>query len=267
MSQSNPDNSQTFGRWTVVHRITSRKWLCRCECGREREVRSDVLKRGESRSCGCAVGSWRHAPDLSGTVFGRWTVLSRSRSQERVGHRYWLCRCECGIEREVREKSLYLGESLSCGCVSRWRADGRSRTRAYQAWQHMLRRCQNPQDHAYARYGGRGIRVCARWQELANFCADMGDPSDGLSLERVNNNGDYEPGNCVWATVKQQQRNTRANRYITVCGDQITIPEACERFGLSRHSIYNQISRRGDTRIEAFLAVLERRLGQEKFSR
>jgi hypothetical protein len=161
--------------------------------------------------------------DSSGRQFFRWAVLSHSKG------RYWHCRCECGTERAVHQSSLLRGVSQSCGC---WRREvsvalglatkggngnrGRSRkhgeavarTPEYRTWVSMHERCRNPDR---ADYGGRGISVCERWKSYDNFLAEMGRrPSKLHSLDRYpDNDGDYEPGNCRWATKKQQVDNRR----------------------------------------------------------
>jgi hypothetical protein len=151
--------------------------------------------------------------DLTGEKFGRLTVLAwhpsgiwRSRSQP-----MWLCRCRCGIERVVLGHHLRAGKTRSCGCFARERSTthGLSRTHVYRVWQGMKERCLNRRHRSYFNYGGRGIKVCERWLIFENFYADMGDPPPGLSLDRINNNGNYEPNNCRWATQAQQLANRR----------------------------------------------------------
>lgn len=166
---------------------------------------------------------------LSGMTFGRWTVLNRV-FREGTRNTYWLCRCACGVEREVLAFRLKDGRSKSCGCLSsevkKSRAvhghasiDGR-KSPEYRAWAHMLERCNNTNCKAYKNYGGRGISVCERWVKFTNFLADMGTrPSDEHSLDRIDCNGNYSPDNCRWADCRTQQRNRRNNRIITIGGE------------------------------------------------
>jgi hypothetical protein len=158
--------------------------------------------------------------DLAGQTFGRLTVI------ERVAHiprPHWLCRCECGTERIVRADNLRRGLTRSCGCFHReqWIASvsthGHLRNGEvhplYWTWASMHQRCRNP-NHArgtrWMHYGGRGITVCERWggrDGFAHFIADMGERPDRHTLDRVDPDGNYEPGNCRWATYREQNLN------------------------------------------------------------
>jgi len=205
-----------FGRLLVLGLAAQgnrghRRWICECDCGRRALVQTSNLTSGTSQSCGC---TWHERRDLTSQRFGRWTVLGSSASRRER----WDCRCDCGTTRSVRGSTLVAGESRSCGCLQREIAaaltketHGQSRTALYGTWNMMIQRCTNPHVERYPLYGGRGIKVCERWRnDFAAFAADMGPkPSPQHSIDRTNNDGDYEPGNCRWATRSEQQRNTR----------------------------------------------------------
>jgi hypothetical protein len=154
----------------------------------------------------------RPTRNLAGQVFGRWTALTLTRLRFYAA---WVCRCECGTERIVRAADLLNGSSVSCGCYRRERnlefcfKHGAVGTRTYRIWKGMHTRCTNPRRADYKHYGGRGIRICERWSDFRNFIADMGECPPGLTLERNENNGNYEPGNCRWATQLEQVHNQR----------------------------------------------------------
>ena len=153
--------------------------------------------------------------DLSGQRYGRLTVVGDTGRRDDSGRVIWRCRCECGNERDAVGRDLTAGRTTSCGCKKSERAKtaatthGAKGTPEYRSWQSMLTRCTNPKYHRWDRYGGRGITVCDRWQTFENFLADMGARPAGTSLDRFPNpDGNYEPGNCRWAT-RQQQRSNR----------------------------------------------------------
>ena len=157
--------------------------------------------------------------DLTGQRFGRLTVLHRDGSTS-CRHAAWKCQCDCGEVRTICGKHLRSGNTKSCGCLNReLLSEGLATTHGmtrhgreagvYGSWRSMRERCQNSNATHYAYYGGRGVTVCERWESFENFLADMGPRPEGLSLDRINNEGNYEPGNCRWATRKQQAHNRR----------------------------------------------------------
>lgn len=162
---------------------------------------------------------------MAGKRIGLWTVL-REDGRDRHGQAFWLCRCDCGTERRVTGGRLRRGESKSCGCDKprvcaeanmKHGDSARGRmTPEYRTWSNMIDRCERPGNSQYRDWGGRGIKVCSRWREsFAAFLEDMGrKPTPKHSIDRINNDGDYEPGNCRWATSAEQSRNRRNSVYI-----------------------------------------------------
>jgi hypothetical protein len=122
----------------------------------------------------------------------------------------------------------------------------------YSTWSKMVDRCINPNLKEYKRYGGRGISVCERWRVFENFLADMGEKPPGLSIDRIKNGGNYEPGNCRWATPTQQQRNRRDNRIFTVRGITACLEELCDRYGLYHSLVQARIDKLGWSVEDAF---------------
>ena len=180
--------------------------------------------------------------DMSNLKFNRLTVLSFNGRIN--GHSYWECLCDCGNKTIVEGYNIRNGITKSCGCyaVERLKQRGKyavlpdmkthglSNSKLYAVWSTMKARCLNKNNHAYSRYGGRGIKVCDRWlHSFENFFADMsGSYKDGLTLERKNVNGNYEYENCKWATYKEQARNTRSNIRFVQDGKEITLAQYCE---------------------------------------
>ena len=151
--------------------------------------------------------------NLSGKVFNRLTAIKQDASKTR--RVYWRCQCICGSEVSVPACDLKSGHTKSCGCANRESRvssntkHGYNRSPTYVVWSNMLARCSNPKRPDYKNYGGRGILVCDQWKIFANFLADMGQKPEGLTLDRIDNDGNYEPNNCRWATVSEQRRNQR----------------------------------------------------------
>lgn len=172
--------------------------------------------------------------DLVGRRFGRLLVIGMAPPQRGFSH--WLCECDCGNTKVVRGTSLTSNAIRSCGCLHREQAavniriakaaqtkTGLSRHATYGTWTNMKHRCSDPSNINYPRYGGRGIRVCERWMDYGNFIADMGLKPPRMTLERINNDADYQPGNCRWASKTEQANNRRSNHLLSLNGRSDTI--------------------------------------------
>jgi hypothetical protein len=167
--------------------------------------------------------------------FGRWEIIEGDGALVTA-------RCDCGTVKIVRRRSLRCGESKSCGCDKALRGKriseakmrhGATRTPAWVAWVGMRTRCNNPNLPSYQWWGGRGIRVCERWSSFENFLADMGQPpAPRMSLDRIDNDGDYEPGNCRWADHRTQAHNRRDNRVLETPRGPMLMIDAAKAYGL-----------------------------------
>lgn len=192
----------------------------------------------------------------AGDVFGRLTVIrevSPKVSGKQV-QRCVECRCECGVVKEYRLYTLRSGKTKSCGCLARevvgsgLKTHGLSHTVEYGIWHGMLRRCLNEKEDSYRNYGGRGIAVCDRWRSFESFYEDMGPrPSSKHSIDRINNDGNYEPGNCRWATQKEQARNTRVNYLVEHNGEVKCVADWAEQYGFKASVLYIRLVKLGWT--------------------
>lgn len=156
--------------------------------------------------------------DLVGSKFGRLSVIKDTGRRDESGRVIWNCQCDCGRSRDAVSRDLTSGRTTSCGCKKRelaktaalkhGAANHSNRTREYRSWTAMRNRCSNPSYHAWHRYGGRGVSVCERWSVFEHFLADMGERPLGKSLDRFPDpDGNYEPGNCRWASPAEQRSN------------------------------------------------------------
>jgi hypothetical protein len=180
----------------------------------------------------------RRVQDIAGQRYGSLLVL------EYLGGKggNWKCQCDCGAECTPRNDNILRGRSTSCGCKRQLGILRGPCKRAYNTWTAMRSRCNNPNDDRFARYGGRGIKVCERWAEnFDEFLADVGIPPKGTTLGRIDNDGNYEPGNVRWETMKQQCRNTRRNRLVEYQGQTKCIAEWAEIAGMSQSTLAARI--------------------------
>lgn len=188
--------------------------------------------------------------DLSGQKFNRLTV-SRRDHNTKCGQTTWLCICDCGRTKIVRSDHLRRNKIKSCGCL---RMELASRThhghskrhqisKKYYSWIGMVRRCNNPMNNRYSRYGGRGINVCDRWLEFDNFLSDMGEKPQGLQLDRINNNDGYYKENCRWTTPKQNSRNRCNNSRINFNNKTQCMAAWGEELDINKSTIQSRLRR------------------------
>lgn len=183
------------------------------------------------------------AEDISGRRYGKLIAV---KFIERKGTAYfWLFKCDCGVEKSIRKYSVLIGDTNSCGCLFRASKTKHGNCKSpkemsitYKSWSVLRNRCLNSKDPAYYNYGGRGIKVCERWNSFENFLEDVGErPSKLYQIDRIDNNGNYEPGNCKWSTKKEQANNRRRSIIITYNGKSQSLIDWCKELNLKYSSI------------------------------
>lgn len=191
----------------------------------------------------------KHRIDMTGQTFGFLTVVRYSHTGPRW-RSVWVCRCSCGVECQARGASLRRGLVRSCGASMHWprpakkpRTEWLSSRPTYLTWNRLKARCNNPKNHKFPHYGGRGIKVCDRWQSsFANFLADMGErPGREFTIERKEVDGDYEPDNCIWLPAKDQGRNKTCSVYVEYEGHEVLLLDLCAELGLDRNRTYQRL--------------------------
>jgi hypothetical protein len=203
-----------------------------------------------------------------GTRFSRLqTVGTGEQRRDSKGRPHYVCpcRCDCGTSLLIREQCLRSGNTRSCGCLQIESAQvlkfkhGECQSRTYSIWMNMHQRCTSRHSSKWKWYGAKGVMVCARWRDYRLFLKDMGECPTGKSIDRwPNKDGNYEPGNCRWATRSEQMRNTSSNRVITFGGFTGPLVEVCERFGLPYKALVDR-TYKGQTPEEAIAAIRLRR--------
>lgn len=194
---------------TIPSGFVKTMWLCECECGNTKKVSTNSLRQGKTKSCGCS--SNRVATKYnSGEVYGKLTILEEG-PRSAVNKRQVWCSCDCGNKQPtlVQVNNIISGNTTSCGCVgieSR-KTHGMSNTRTYQIHEGMLRRCRPDLTEDFPYHAGRGIKVCEEWHSFETFFLDMGECPEGMSLDRIDVNGNYCKENCRWATNSIQGYN------------------------------------------------------------
>lgn len=190
--------------------------------------------------------------DITGRKFGKLSVIERCGTKH--GQIVWLCKCDCGNEKIVSGHNLRSGRTKSCGCLihdanatrnKRHTKHNCCKTSLYKLWNSMKTRCNNKSVHNYRNYGGRGVTVCDEWNtDFVRFkeWAEKNGYKDGLTLDRIDVNGNYEPSNCRWVTVKQQENNRRNNHYLTIEGVTKTLTEWCELYKAHPSTVINRLN-------------------------
>ena len=214
---------------------------------REELERINVAKRDNE-------GKLHYYKDISGIKFNRLTAIKYEYTRNKKV--YWLCKCECGKEKVVAYTSLKRGNTKSCGCLKHERAvsfysqlnrkHGMKDTKIYKQWLGMKARCYSKYTSGYKNYGGRGIQVCEEWKSsflnFYNWAINNGY-SNGLTIERVNLNGNYEPRNCKWITNEEQQNNKRNNKYLEFNGEKHTYSEWSRLLNIPKGTIIDRVRR------------------------
>ena len=188
-----------------------------------------------------------------GSCFGKLTVIADVAPLSRYARRVE-CRCQCGTVKHIGLRHLLSGKTISCGCHKNEGIRQRSTihghkprtgcSREYDAWCNLRRRCYDPEHPRYADWGGRGISVCDRWRhDFAAFIADMGPRPPKHQIDRINNDGNYEPGNCRWANTHQQRHNRRLYRPVVVDGRETTIADLARRHGFIHSTLHRRLKR------------------------
>lgn len=233
---------QVYGKWTVIKKIIregfrSTYYTCRCECGALKPVKAHSLKFGLSKSCTACSHSGPIKPLLnSSDKYGKWTILKYCGQHEQKHIQIYLVRCDCGTKRYLDRNTLVAGKSkqcLSCAGKSTFEKTGPhnkkhllSNTRTYQRWAGMRERVRGYTERDRRVYKDRNITVCERWNKFENFLVDMGECPDNMQLDRIDNDGNYEPDNCRWVSKHENANNRRISasnrdRYITIAKNKL----------------------------------------------
>lgn len=260
MSKRNDLIGQKFGRLTIIKKSECTKnrvalYECLCDCGNVKNIRLGDLKTGDTKSCGCLrkekISELRKF-DLTGKRFGRLKVIKDvGKSKDR--NIIWECLCDCGKIKNIKGNNLMQGRTKSCGCLNKEITSNRSTTHGlsqkeplYCVWRSMRDRCYNKNNSSYNRYGGRGIIVCDEWKNnvelFYNWMVSNGYKK-GLTIDRIDNNGNYEPNNCRVISKQQQNRNYSRNIILKYNGKEKTLIDWCEILDLKYSMVYLRIKK------------------------
>lgn len=215
-------------------------WKCKCDCGNIVELSTSEIKRPERKSCGCLM---KKTKDLTNIRFGRLIALKKIEFNKKCHSSSWLCKCDCGNYKIINSGNLQSGRTKSCGCLSieikksRKKHGENNSNRLYRIWKGIKQRCNDDNCHNYK---GREITMCKEWQDsylsFKDWALENGY-KDTLSIDRINNNGNYEPNNCRWATSKQQANNTRKTVFLTIKNETKSVSYWSEVSGINRNTI------------------------------
>lgn len=244
-----------FGKLVVLRRESVNKhgsatWQCQCDCGSEPVVKSTKeLKTKRLQSCDCSIVNKNRA-DIAGRRYGKLVAIKDVGLNKKSGSRLWLCKCDCGGESTVSPGVLNSGNTKSCGC-EKTRAHNKTHdckpAKLHSVWSSMKDRCYNPNYKGYCNYGGRGIEVCDEWKDSYISFRDwafVNGYQEGLSIDRIDNNGPYAPWNARWVEKGVQANNTRANVWITINGETKTMAQWSKYSGVSYDLIRNRVNRK-----------------------
>lgn len=244
---------KVFGKLRVLRREGKDKfgnalWLCECECKETLVVKSGYLTKGITTSCEkCRNPIRGKIKDLTGQTFGRLTVVAFDHLSAN-GQAYWRCRCTCGNDKIISAAQLKWTKTSSCGCYrkeymsKRQKTHGLGNTRLYRIWSKMKSRCYYKKHDYYDYYGGKGVSVCEEWMDFINFYtwAINNGYDDSLTIDRINNDGNYEPSNCRWVDKITQSNNKSSNVMIEYMGKTQSLADWCRELGLDYYLINNR---------------------------
>ncbi len=252
-----------FGKLTVVSFLEMRKYAsffnCLCDCGKTTVVMRGNLMKKNTLSCGCYNKQRINETcfvDRTGQKFNRLTFVKFIEVKNKTT--YWEVKCDCGFIKTISSSGVVSGKIISCGCYRNQilrspKTHGGSHDTLYGLWRGIIQRCTDKNCKIYKHYGGRGISICNEWKNdylvFKNWAIQNGYSKE-LSIERIENNGNYEPGNCRWATDKEQSRNRRNNVRITIDGVTKILKDWCIEYGVNSNSVSTRINR-GWNAIEA----------------
>lgn len=243
--------SLKFGNWTVISFAGKRKnklyWNCKCDCGNVSKVSASNLKSGDSTKC-VQCRNTNNIKNLNGHRFGKLSVVKFA--YRKNGKSYYSCKCDCGETVDVRSDCLTTGNTRSCGCLvtdTNSKINSVTKEKLYRVWYGMKSRCDNLNNKHYQHYGGRGVKISDEWNTYGKFKSWAIDNGyvDGLSIDRIDVNGNYAPNNCRWVTIQKQQENKRNNKYYTHNGKCLLLRDWSKLTGIKEETLYSRINTLG----------------------